>query len=309
MIDGTDRPPHLRNLHRKSRLPLPPRSSPGQLPTLGGGTVPVLLERTFAPCEHGWFRSACRIRQATILLELDKDVAASATRSLFRYTLQLGSTFVMTEEQRHPEHIDGAVIRRAREAKGWSLRDLAKKLGDGTHFTTIGKIERGDIQLTVEKYVKLADALGLPTMALFTPSLGGGEVKMVPIYSNYPYNLMNEADKSTFEALIPIVSNRENLIGYGIFPEISSIVATAFSYVIIDLDDSNLVDNRLFCLHVNEDDVRYGCYRDAPARFEKWGITDETSEFTVGQRPFHVIGRVIQITVGVANMDTHLDGV
>ena len=64
----------------------------------------------------------------------------------------------------------GAEIRRLREEKGWTLRELASKVG--LDFGYIGKIERGE-NARVETYRSIAAALGISLSTLTTVADGG----------------------------------------------------------------------------------------------------------------------------------------
>jgi len=52
-----------------------------------------------------------------------------------------------------------AWLRLGREARGWSIRDLAREVGES--HAVIGKIETGERRLDVFEYVQLCEALGL----------------------------------------------------------------------------------------------------------------------------------------------------
>ena len=53
----------------------------------------------------------------------------------------------------------GRQLREAREAKGWTLRYLAKLTGIA--FNHIGRIEQGKYNVTIDTLAVIADALGL----------------------------------------------------------------------------------------------------------------------------------------------------
>ena len=55
-------------------------------------------------------------------------------------------------------------LRAAREAKGWSLAELAKRTG--VHYTSLGRAERGERNLLASNYVRVARALGTTVDAL-----------------------------------------------------------------------------------------------------------------------------------------------
>ena len=54
----------------------------------------------------------------------------------------------------------GERIRLKRNERGWSQRDLAKKMGYSNH-STVGKIETGKVDLPQSKVVQFAEVLGV----------------------------------------------------------------------------------------------------------------------------------------------------
>lgn len=62
----------------------------------------------------------------------------------------------------------GARVRRIRKARGWTLQDLADRAG--LAVSTISKMERAEISLTYDRFMRLAQGLGLDVGELF----GGG---------------------------------------------------------------------------------------------------------------------------------------
>jgi transcriptional regulator with XRE-family HTH domain len=65
--------------------------------------------------------------------------------------------------RRHP--YTGANLRHYREQNHLSLRDLGER--SGIAYTQIGKVERGESELTYETACKLADALAIPVQLIW----------------------------------------------------------------------------------------------------------------------------------------------
>lgn len=59
----------------------------------------------------------------------------------------------------------GQRVRDIRKARGWTLQDLGDKTG--LAVSTISKMERGDISLTYDRFMRLAQGLGLDVGELF----------------------------------------------------------------------------------------------------------------------------------------------
>ena len=64
-------------------------------------------------------------------------------------------------------------VRRARERKGWTQTDLAKRLRTQTEFpatqSTVSRIESGDRAVTIDEAFALADVLDVAPAALIAP--------------------------------------------------------------------------------------------------------------------------------------------
>lgn len=60
----------------------------------------------------------------------------------------------------------GARVRNIRRSRGWTLKDLAQRTG--LAVSTISKMERGEISLTYDRFMRLAQGLGLDVGDLFS---------------------------------------------------------------------------------------------------------------------------------------------
>jgi transcriptional regulator with XRE-family HTH domain len=61
----------------------------------------------------------------------------------------------------------GGRLRQIRKENGWTLAEVAKKSGLAT--STVSKVERGLMSLTYDRFMQLADGLGVDVSELFTP--------------------------------------------------------------------------------------------------------------------------------------------
>ena len=59
------------------------------------------------------------------------------------------------------------LLRRWRERRGWSLRDLGKR--SGVSYVTVQRIEAGKMSPTLDTLEKLATALGITVRDLIPP--------------------------------------------------------------------------------------------------------------------------------------------
>lgn len=68
----------------------------------------------------------------------------------------------------------GAVIRKAREAKGVSQAELARRIG--YHQSHVSHLERGRSRLDLVTATRVADALGIPRVELLSDLADSEEV-------------------------------------------------------------------------------------------------------------------------------------
>lgn len=71
----------------------------------------------------------------------------------------------LSQPQARSESDLGARVRQIRKARGWTLQDLADRAG--LAVSTISKMERGEISLTYDRFMRLAQSLGLDVGELF----------------------------------------------------------------------------------------------------------------------------------------------
>lgn len=92
----------------------------------------------------------------------------------------------------------GQRVREIRTARGWKLSDLAERTG--LAVSTISKMERGEISLTYDRFMRLSQGLGLDVGELFDANAEGfarGSVSVTragdaPVHEtrNYVYEML-----------------------------------------------------------------------------------------------------------------------
>ncbi len=63
----------------------------------------------------------------------------------------------------------GPALRALRQAQGWKLRDVAER--SGLSVSTLSKVERGQLSLTYDRLIQLADGLDVDISTLFSGTL------------------------------------------------------------------------------------------------------------------------------------------
>lgn len=181
-------------------------------------------------------------------------------------------------------------IRELRQARGWSMEELASKVEGSPHFTTIAKIERAQRSLSQEWMGKISAALGVQPVDL----ISGGEQRprMVPLLGNIAAGSWQEAIADSDEMVIAPAGG-PNV--FGLKPQGNSMneVIMDGAYVLVDPDITDLCDGAIYAVRNDGNDTTLKMYRSDPPRLEPRSSDPSHQPIIFGREPFTVIGRVI----------------
>lgn len=181
-------------------------------------------------------------------------------------------------------------IRRLRQARGWTMEELAGKVEGQPHFTTIAKLERSQRSLSTAWMEKLGKALGVPPEALITSN--DGAPRRVPLIGQIAAGAWQEAiqDPMGWEwavaggprtfALIPQGDSMNKLIPEG-------------AYVLVDPDDLGLIDCKVYAVRNDAGEATIKRYRADDPRLEPVSDNDAHKPIMFGREAFTIIGRVV----------------
>jgi transcriptional regulator with XRE-family HTH domain len=107
----------------------------------------------------------------------------------------------------------GQRVRQIRKARGWTLQDLADRTN--LAVSTISKMERGEISLTYDRFMRLAQGLGMDVGELFdadAQSFTQGSVAVTragdgPLHQSSTYDYEMLAAELTGKHMVPMVGH------------------------------------------------------------------------------------------------------
>jgi len=105
----------------------------------------------------------------------------------------------------------GARVRDIRKSRGWTLKEVATRTG--LAISTISKMERGEISLTYDRFMRLAQGLGMDVGELFDAAAEGftsGTVSVTragdaPLHQSDTYDYDMLASDVTGKHMVPMV--------------------------------------------------------------------------------------------------------
>lgn len=184
----------------------------------------------------------------------------------------------------------GHRIRELRIEAGLSLEGLAERIGDGTHFTTLAKIERSQRTISLDWIIKIANALKVEPAALLQS--GRKPVTLIPLVGKIAAGNWREAILDPIE-MIPVAGVGPN--AFALQPEGDSMnnIVSEGSIIVIDPDQLDLLEGKLYAMMNGHGETTFKRYRSDPPRLEPVSTNPEHQAIPLGREPFTVIGRVV----------------
>jgi transcriptional regulator with XRE-family HTH domain len=197
------------------------------------------------------------------------------------------------------ENVSGSVasgrrLRQLREAKGLSMRDLADRLADGTHFTTIGKIETGKVRLTADRIEQLANALEVTFAEIANPNYAISQMRPVPVVKPGTWMRTGEVDKAPKIGWVISPKGGPKSVAFFNLEYMPGLERQVDGYSVVDTDDKELVEGCVYMLDTARgDSLEILVFRSNPPRFNNLVGPSINTVFAVGERPFTTVGRII----------------
>lgn len=187
----------------------------------------------------------------------------------------------------------GNNIRELRQARGWSMRELAERM-PGTHFTTIAKIERSQRRLTMDWVEKFAKAFEVKVEEIEFDGWGepAKSARTIPVIGMVAASNWQEAIERA-EEFIPAPVDGRNAFGLVVEGTSMDRVARPGSIVIVDPDDFQLHDQAYYVVRNEAGETTFKQYREGPARLEPVSSDPEHRTIELGREAVAIVGRVV----------------
>lgn len=192
----------------------------------------------------------------------------------------------------------GSALRRLREEKGLSRRELAERVGCAESYIT--KLERGERRLKVDWIHKLAAGLEVqPKDLLANTTPEGPDLVYAPLVGWAAAGAPAEVVEQQAEEYIPVPYRRATVRAVRNIGHSMNRVAPDGAILVFDYTDTTLIDRKLYLFRIDGEITfkRFRC-TDGPNRLEPDStLPDYKTIYPTG--PVEVIGRVVYIVQSV----------
>ena len=155
-------------------------------------------------------------------------------------------------------------IREIRKERGYSLKELAQRVGQNTSFGTTAKLERGDMKLSYDWMLKISSALTVEPAELISDNIEDHDFIKLPIFNDSPATGTME-DAQFDNAIKPHAYC--HIVPVGLLNGLESLLAPLMEQCVLDTDDSPMVSGGLYLLRDKAGAYHGRIFRENPARF------------------------------------------
>jgi repressor LexA len=190
-------------------------------------------------------------------------------------------------------------IRALRTDNGWSLRELADRMG--VHFSTVAKLEKAQRKLTPEWRARFSKAFGVPDWEVDDPET----MLYVPIARDWALPVIEQSNSAKWR---DAKTEAKEWIGHpdsyngsdwqfvirvdGKLPQAEFPVG---AFVYVDPQDRDLSDGYYYAFAVEKSAVQFGIYKNDPPRFMSDNGESASTLLSLGHAPFVTVGKVVGI--------------
>jgi repressor LexA len=181
-------------------------------------------------------------------------------------------------------------VRRLRKERGLTLEQLGDMVG--VHFTTIAKIERSQRRLSGALLHNLAQALAVDPSELVENVPQSVPVRLVPVVGKIAAGNWKEAVRDP-DGFVPAPVRGGFCFALRPDGDSMNLVVGTDAVVIVDPEQLDLLDGRLYALANGEGETTFKRFRADPPRLEPVSSNPEHKVIPLGREAFTVIGRII----------------
>ena len=182
-------------------------------------------------------------------------------------------------------------IEQLRKARGLTQEDLAARVSSDTAISTISRLERGDMALTLEWIHKLARALRISAHDIIAEE--SAPVRLVPVIGQIAAGNWSDAVEHP-DGWIPATGDVGGPNCFALRPIGDSMneVVDEGGYLVVDPDQFELVAGKIYAVRNAAGETTFKRYQPEPPALLPCSTNPAHRPILLGREPFTVIGRV-----------------
>jgi repressor LexA len=183
-------------------------------------------------------------------------------------------------------------IRELRKSAGLSQEELGGRMRSELTSSTVAKLEKGRLRLSLEYAQEIADVLGVS----FLEVLGMDEVgvRVVPLIGEIAAGNWRDAVQLTEETqVIPADLRGKDLFALRPRGDSMDRVVQCGGFIVVDPGQTELVDGKYYAVMNDEGETTFKQFSQNPLELRPCSTNPAYQPIPVGSQAFTVIGRVV----------------
>lgn len=182
-------------------------------------------------------------------------------------------------------------IQALREARGWSRPALAQRAN--TSPQQIERLEKGARRLSDVWLNRLAPLFDMEPWQLLAPADIAERARVIPIVGRIACGDWEQAVEDANESVVAPPGCGPRVFALRARGDSMNLIIDDGGYAIIDPDQTDLVDGKIFAVLNGEGEATLKRYRATPPRLVPMSNNPNHKEVVIGQDEFRVIGRAV----------------
>lgn len=185
-------------------------------------------------------------------------------------------------------------IRQIRQSQGLTLEELSGMLDNEATPSTVAKLERSQISLTLDRIVDFARALNVPPMAIIDETTS--QMRAVPIAGSIAAGNWREAvhDPQGYAA-VHSEGIGENAFALRVVGDSMDKIVPEGGIIVVDPDQLDLSNRCVYAVQNGSGETTFKQFRSSPPTLEPCSTNSAHTPIAIGREPFVVLGRVVHV--------------
>ncbi len=198
---------------------------------------------------------------------------------------------VAADETAMPKNL-GKRLRVIRERAGLSMKELATRMGETVHFTTVAKLETGKLKFTNDWLDLAADALGVSRMEFVTDKFSILNIRPVGLFAGDPWPPPIKNGVWVPDGYVPTLFGGSRCFAVGVRSAPDELDSNPMNFAVVDQDQRQLRQGFAYAYERGDAKLHIGIYRENPPRLQPWPDPSDLG-LSVGSVPFTIVGEVV----------------
>lgn len=190
-------------------------------------------------------------------------------------------------------------IRQLRRERNLTQEELGARMGSTPTASTVGKYERGELSISLDLLLEIAEALEVSPGEIL-PGGGPAGVRLLPVAGQISAGDWREAVALSDEVhAVPDHLRGLNLFVLRADGDSMDMLVREGGFIMVDPDQRELIDKKYYVVMNGDSETTFKQFCADPLQLSPCSSNPRHKPITIGAEPFTVLGRVVHVSQDV----------